>query len=53
MPVSNQELDLELSQLQVFGSNGVNKGASLATRPSPVYEQLLLSFCSLTQPRST
>jgi len=24
--------------------------AGLATRPSPVFEQLLLSYCSVTQP---
>ena len=26
------------------------KEAGLATRPSPVFEQLLLSYCSVTQP---
>jgi hypothetical protein len=28
------------------------KEAGLATRPSPVFEQLLLSYCSVTQPLS-
>jgi hypothetical protein len=26
------------------------KEAGLSTRPSPVFEQLLLSYCSVTQP---
>ncbi len=28
------------------------KEAGLSTRPSPVFEQLLLSYCSVTQPNS-
>ena len=31
---------------------GEKKEAGLSARPSPVFEQLLLSYCSVTQPNS-
>ena len=33
-------------------NTGRKKEAGLSTRPSPVFEQLLLSYCSMTQPKS-
>jgi len=45
-------LILEVFQMMSVSRSRINKRkeAGLATRPSPVFEQLLLSYCSVTQP---
>ena len=49
-PSSLSAADIERASGDACRLQTKGKEAGLATRPSPVFEQLLLSYCSLTQP---